>query len=77
MDSVLKNNENYYPQEFLKCKCIRKIVIRHINDNLSGFSYSDESDEEQIKDIRSMIFERTSLKIYFFEGAILKESNEE
>ena len=47
LDSVLKNNENYYPQEFLKkCKCIKKIVIRHINDILSGFSYSDESDEE-------------------------------
>ena len=29
----------------------------HINDNLSDFSFSDESDEEQIKAIRLMVFE--------------------
>ena len=46
-DSALKKNENYYPQVFLKdCKYIEKKVIRHINDNLSDFSSSDESDEE-------------------------------
>ena len=46
-DSALKKDENYYPQVFLKeCKYIEKKVIRHINDNLSDFSSSDESDEE-------------------------------
>ena len=45
--SALKKDETYYPQVFLKeCKYIEKKVIRHINDNLSRFSYSDESDEE-------------------------------
>ena len=51
---------------FLKeCKYIEETVIRHINDNLSDFSSSDEannSNEEQIKAMRLM----------FFEGAILK-----
>ena len=50
LDSALKKDENYYPQVFLKeCKYIEKKVIRHINDNLSGFSssvYSDNSDEQ-------------------------------
>ena len=45
--SALKKDETYYPQVFLnECKYIEKKVIRHINDNLSRFSYSDESDEE-------------------------------
>ena len=36
------------PKFFLnKCKYIEKKVVRHINDNVSDFSYSfDESDEE-------------------------------
>ena len=47
LDSALKKDENYYPQVFLKeCKYIEKKVMRYINDNLSDFSYSDESDEE-------------------------------
>ena len=47
LDSALKKDENYYPQVFLKeCKYIEKKVVRHINDNLSDFSYSDGSDEE-------------------------------
>ena len=48
LDSVVKKNDNYYPQEFLKkCKYIEKKVIRHIIDNSSDFSSSfDESDEE-------------------------------
>ena len=48
LDSALKKNDNYYPQMFLKeGKWIEKKVTRHINDNLSDFSYSfDESDEE-------------------------------
>ena len=44
-DSGLKNDGNYYPQVPLKkCKFVKKKVIRHINDNLSDFSSSDESD---------------------------------
>ena len=47
LDSALKKDENYYPQVFLnECKYIDKKVIRHINDNLSDFSSSDESDKE-------------------------------
>ena len=47
LDSALKKDENYYPQVFLKeCKYIEKKVLRHINDNLSDFPYSDDSDKE-------------------------------
>ena len=47
LDSALKEGENYYPQVFLKeSKYIEKKVIKHINDNLSDFFSSDESDEE-------------------------------
>ena len=50
LDSALKKDENCYRQVFLKeCKYTEKKVIKHINDNLSGFSssdYSDDSDEE-------------------------------
>ena len=50
VDSILKKDENYYPQLFLKeCKYIKKKVIRHINDSLTDFSSSDcfdDSDEE-------------------------------
>ena len=47
LDFALKKDDNYYLQVFLKeCKYIEKKVIRHINDNLSDFSYSDDSDEE-------------------------------
>ena len=47
LDTVLKKDENYYPQVFLKeCKYIEKKVITLINSNLSDFSSSDESDEE-------------------------------
>ena len=43
LDSALKKDENYYPQVFLKeCKYIEKKVIRHISDNLSDFSESNE-----------------------------------
>ena len=64
LDSPLKKDDSYYPQVFLKeCKYLEKKVIRHINDNLSDFSYSDESDEELIKVIRLMIFGRTILKM--------------
>ena len=55
LGSALKKDENYYLQVFLKkCKYIEEKVIRHINYNLSDFSFSDESDdshEEQIKDM--------------------------
>ena len=47
LDSALKNDENYYPQVFLKeCKYIEKKVIRHINDNLNDFFSFDKSYEE-------------------------------
>ena len=53
LDSALKKDGNHYPQAFLKeCKYTEKKVIRHINDNLSDFSFSssssssNESDEE-------------------------------
>ena len=47
LDSALKKDDNYYPQVVLKdCKYIEKKVVRHIHDNLSYFSFSDESDEE-------------------------------
>ena len=47
LDSALKKDKNYYPQVFLKeCKYIEKKVTRHTNDNLSDFSYSEESDEK-------------------------------
>ena len=40
LDSAFKKDSNYYPQVFLKeCKYMEKKVIRHINDNLSDFSY--------------------------------------
>ena len=47
LDSALKKDENCYPQVFFKeCKYIQKRVVRLIIDNLSDFSYFDESDEE-------------------------------
>ena len=48
LDSTLKKDGNYYLQVFLtERKYTEKKVIRHINDNVSDFSYSsDDSDEE-------------------------------
>ena len=53
LNFALEKDGNYYSQVFLNTKCIyieckyiEKKVIRHINDNLSAFSYSDESNEE-------------------------------
>ena len=47
LNSSLKEDDSYHPQVFLKeCKYIQKKLIRYINDNLSDFSSSDESDEE-------------------------------
>ena len=47
LDAALKKDDNYYLQVFLKeCKYIEKKGI--INDNLSQFSSSNESDEELI-----------------------------
>ena len=46
LDSALKKDDNYYLQMFLKeYKYIEKKVIRHINDNLSNFSFSNDSDD--------------------------------
>ena len=52
-----------------ECNYIEKKVVRHIIDNLSDFSSSDDTDKEYIK----MYF----LRERFFKRAILKESNEE
>ena len=42
LDSALKKSASYYLQLFLKeSKYIEKKVIRHINDNFSGFSSDD------------------------------------
>ena len=74
LDFALKKGDSYYLQVFLKeCRYIEKKVVRHIHDNLSGFSYSsDESDEEYIKAIRLIIFENI-----FFEWTISKGPNKE
>ena len=50
LDSALKKYDSYYLQVFVKeCKYTEKKVIRHINNNLSDFSYTfDESDEEKM-----------------------------
>ena len=83
MDSALKKGDNYYLQVFLKeCKYVEKKVIKHINDNFSYFSSSDESDdsyEEQIQNMRLILKkfferERTILKMYFL-GSNFKEYN--
>ena len=45
LDSALKKDENYYPQESVKeCKYIKKKVIRHITQEMEIFSSG--SDEE-------------------------------
>ena len=50
LDSAIKKDDNYYPQVLLKeSKYIEKKVIGHINDNLSNFSSSNESNEEEIR----------------------------
>ena len=47
LDSALKKDENCYLQVLFKeCEYIEKKVIMDINDNLSDFSSSDESDEK-------------------------------
>ena len=45
--SALKEDDNYYPQVFLKeCKYITKKVIGHITDDLESSSdHSDDSDD--------------------------------
>ena len=47
LDSAIKKDDSYYLQVFLKeCKYIEKRIIMYINDNLSDFLSSDESDEK-------------------------------
>ena len=42
----LDADDNYYPHVFLKeYQYIEENVVRHIHDNLSGFSSDDEFDE--------------------------------
>ena len=44
LDSVLKKDDNYYLQVlWKKCKYIEKKVVRHIYDNLSYSSSSNET----------------------------------
>ena len=59
LDFALKNDESYYPHEFLKeCKYIKKKVVRHIIDDLESSSDdSDDSDEVYIKAMKSMFLE--------------------
>ena len=46
LDSAFKKDGYYYLQLLLKeCKYIEKKLIKHINDNLCEFSYSNESDD--------------------------------
>ena len=46
LDSALKKDENYYLLVFLKdCKYIEKKVVRYINDKLTDFFSSNDSDE--------------------------------
>ena len=60
---------------FLKeCKYIEKKVIRHISENLSDFS--SDSDEEQIKVIRLMLFQRAISKMYSFREQFWKSNFE-
>ena len=48
LDFVLKKDECFYPQDFLKeCKYIEKKVIRYTHDNLSDFSSDDAEFEEE------------------------------
>ena len=64
LDSDLNKDGNYYPQVFLKvCKYIEKKVIRHVIGDLE--SSSEDSDEEQIKAIRLMFFDRAISNMYF------------
>ena len=50
LNSGLKKAENDYLQVFLKeFKYIEKKVIRHVHGNLSDFSFSEDSDKEQIR----------------------------
>ena len=44
LNSALKKDNNYYPQE---CKYIKKKVVRHINDTLSDFSSNDDEYDEE------------------------------
>ena len=47
LDSGLKKDDNFYLQVFLKeCNYIEKKGVRHINNDLSDFSSSDESEDE-------------------------------
>ena len=47
LNSALKKDEYYYQQVFLKkFFSIEEKVVRNINDNLSDFSSSDDSDKK-------------------------------
>ena len=45
LDSALEKDDNHYPEMLSKeCKYTKEKAIRHINDNLSDFPSSDQSD---------------------------------
>ena len=77
LDFVLKKDGTFYPWVILKeCKYIEKKVVKHITDHLESSSNdSDDSNEEQIEDIKLM-FLRTILQNLLFEGVILKTYSE-
>ena len=68
-------DENYYLEVLLKeDKYIEKNVIRNIIGGLESFA--GDSDEEQIKAIRLIFFEKASLKIYFLKVSSLRQNFE-
>ena len=68
-------DENYYLEVLLKeDKYIEKNVIRNIIGGLESFV--GDSDEEQIKAIRLIFFEKASLKIYFLKVSSLRQNFE-
>ena len=77
LDSPLKKDQNYYLQVFLKeWKYIKKKRFRYIIDDLESSSLDsddfEDSEEEQIKALRLIFFERAILKNVFTKWAILK-----
>ena len=74
LNSALKKDDNYYLQVLLKeCKYIEKKVIRYIIDDLeTSFDDSNDSDEEWIKDIKSMCLEKIIFKMYFLREQFWK-----
>ena len=76
LDSALKEDKNCYSQFFLKkCKYIKKKeVVRHISNDLeSSYDDSDDSDEEQIKDMKLMFLKKKKIENVIFENLVFRE----